>query len=60
MYAQIRGLTRRILAVRKDAILLGKRWIAGFIRRNPILKMKRHLRIDSICVNGATSKIIKL
>ena len=33
--------------------------MAGFIRRNPILKTKRHLRIDFIRVNGATSEIIK-
>ena len=58
-HAQIRGLTRRILAARRDALLLGKRWMAGFIRRNPILKMKRQLRIDSVRVNGAKSKIIK-
>ena len=39
-HAQIRALARRILAARKDVILLGKRWMAGFIRRNPILKTK--------------------
>ena len=58
-HAQIRALAGRILAARKDAIPLGKRWMAGFIRRNPILKTKRHLRIDSVRVNGATSEIIK-
>ena len=58
-HAQIRALAGRILAARKDAIPLGKRWMAGFIRRNPILKTKRHLRINSICVNGTISEIIK-
>ena len=33
--------------------------MAGFIRRNPILKTKRYLRIDSVYVNGAMSEIIK-
>ena len=33
--------------------------MAGFIRRNPILKTKKQLRIDSIRVNGATSDIIR-
>ena len=58
-YAQIRGLTRRILIARRDALPLRKRQIAGFIRRNPILKTKRQLRIDSVRVNGAKSEIIK-
>jgi hypothetical protein len=33
--------------------------MAGFLRRNPILRTKRQLRIDSARVNGATSDIIK-
>ena len=33
--------------------------MTGFIRRNPILKTKRHLRIDSVRVNGTMSEIIK-
>jgi len=33
--------------------------MAGFIRRNPILKTKKQLRIDSVRVNGATSNIIR-
>src|SRR5689334_22769230 len=36
-HAQVRALAGRILEVRKDAIPLGKRWMAGFLRRNPIL-----------------------
>ncbi len=58
-HAQIRALAGRILAARRDALPLGKRWMAGFIRRNPILKTKRQLRIDSVRVNGATSDIIR-
>ena len=33
--------------------------MAGFLRRNPVLKTKKQFKIDSICVNGATSDIIK-
>ena len=33
--------------------------MAGFLRRNPVLKTKKQLRIDSVRVNGATSDIIK-
>ena len=33
--------------------------MAGFLRRNPILKTKKQLRIDSIRVNSATTEIIK-
>jgi hypothetical protein len=33
--------------------------MAGFIRRNPILRTKKQLLIDSVRVNNATSDIIK-
>ena len=33
--------------------------MAGFLRRNPILKTKKQLHIDSVRVNGATTEIIK-
>jgi 4-hydroxybenzoate polyprenyltransferase len=33
--------------------------MAGFLRRNPVLKTKKQFRIDSTRVNGATSDIIK-
>ena len=58
-HAQIRAFAGRILAARHDAIPLGKRWMAGFLRRNPVLKTKKQFRIDSARVNGATSDIIK-
>jgi 4-hydroxybenzoate polyprenyltransferase len=38
---------------------LGKRWINGFLRRNPVLKTKKQFRIDFARVNSATSNIIK-
>jgi 4-hydroxybenzoate polyprenyltransferase len=33
--------------------------MTGFLRRNPVLKTKKQFRIDSACVNGATSDILK-
>ena len=33
--------------------------MAGFLRRNPILRTKKQLHIDSVRVNGATTEIIK-
>jgi hypothetical protein len=58
-HTQIRAFAGRILAIRRDATPLGKRWMAGFLKRNPILKTKKQFRIDSVRVNGATSDIIK-
>ena len=40
-YAQIRAFAGRILAARHDTVLLGKRWMAGFLRQNPVLKTKK-------------------
>ena len=47
------------MVARHDTVPLGKRWIAGFLRRNPVLKTKKQFRIDSVHVNRATSDIIK-
>jgi len=58
-HGQIRAFAGRILVARGDAAPLGKRWIAGFLRRNPILRTKKQLHIDSLRVNGATTEIIK-
>jgi 4-hydroxybenzoate polyprenyltransferase len=33
--------------------------MTGFLRRNPVLKTKKQFRIDSACVNSATSDILK-
>ena len=40
-YAQIRAFSGRILAARHNTTSLGKRWIAGFLRRNSVLKTKK-------------------
>jgi 4-hydroxybenzoate polyprenyltransferase len=58
-HTQIKAFAGRILAVRKDAKPLGKRWMTGFLKRNPILKTKKQFKIDSARVNGATSDILK-
>ncbi len=39
-HTQIRAFAGRILAARYDATPLGKRLMAGFLRRNPVLKTK--------------------
>jgi len=58
-HLQVRTFAGRILAAKGDAIPLGKRWMGGFLKRNPILKTKKQFKIDSVRVNGATTDIIK-
>lgn len=58
-HAQIKDFAQRLLALRGDTSTLGKGWIQGFLKRNPILKTKNHFRIDSTRVNGATTAIIR-
>ena len=58
-YAQIRAFAGRIFMGRHDAVPLGKRWMANFLRRNPVLKTKKQHRIDSVRVNSVTTVIIK-
>jgi len=47
------------LAARHDAAPLGKRWMTGFLKWNPILKTKKQFRIDSARINGVTTDILK-
>jgi hypothetical protein len=58
-YGQIRQFASRLLVIKGDHKKLGKRWMEGFLRRNPILRTKRARNIDSVRVNGATTAIIK-
>ena len=58
-HRQIKAFAGRILWARGDAVPLGKRWMTGFLRRNPILRTKKQLHIDSARVNSATTEIIK-
>jgi hypothetical protein len=58
-HLQIKDFAQRILAARGDTTTLGKKWIRGFLRRNPILRTKKQVLIDSVRVNGATSEVIR-
>jgi 4-hydroxybenzoate polyprenyltransferase len=58
-HGQIRQFASRLLVIKRDHKKLGKRWIEGFLRRNPILRTKRARSIDSVRVNSATTAIIK-
>jgi 4-hydroxybenzoate polyprenyltransferase len=59
-HAQIKVFGERLCALQGDPVPLGKRWIHRFIARNPILRTKKQVSVDSVRVNGATSDIIKL
>jgi hypothetical protein len=58
-HGQIRQFAGRLLVIKGDNQPPGKRWMEGFLRRNPILRTKRARSIDSVRVNGATTSIIK-
>ena len=59
-HAQIRLFGNRILETQETPeIRLGKRWIARFLTRNPVLQTQRARRIDSVRVNGATGPVIQ-
>ena len=58
-HSQIRQFVSRLLAIKGDHQQLGKRWMEGFLRRNPILRTKRARNIDSVRVNSATTSTIK-
>jgi 4-hydroxybenzoate polyprenyltransferase len=58
-HSQIRQFAGRLLAIKGDHKELEKRWIKGFLGRNPILQTKRVRSIDYVRVNSATTAIIK-
>jgi len=58
-HAQIKEFTQRILALKGDHKPLGKHWMQAFLKRNPAIRTKKHTTIDSQCVNGATTEVIK-
>ena len=41
IHTQIRAFAGRILAAWHDGLLLGKRWMAGFLCQNPVLQTKK-------------------
>jgi len=58
-HSQLKVFGERLCRLQNDDRPLGKRWIKRFLRRNPILKTKRQITVDSVRVNGATTDIIK-
>jgi len=58
-HIQVRKLAERALEVIGDTQPLGKRWIDGFIRRNPEIKFIRGKSIESSRINSATTKVIQ-
>lgn len=53
-HQQVRDFTQRVLAAHGDTQPLGKRWIEGFLRRNPAIKHRKSKPVDSALTNGAT------
>ena len=47
-YGQIKAFVGRILWARGNVVPLGKRWMAGFLQWNLILKTKKQLCINFI------------
>jgi hypothetical protein len=58
-HAQVRLFGNRLCALQGDPQPLGKRWVQRFFKRNPVLNTKKQYSIDSVCVNNATSDVIK-
>ena len=58
-HQQLKEFATRILVASDDLRPLGKRWIDGFLSRNPAIQTMRGKPIDSVRINGATTKIIK-
>jgi hypothetical protein len=58
-HAQIRVFGQRLLALQGDHLPLGRHWISRFLARNPILKTKRQIFVDSVRVNNACSEVIR-
>ena len=58
-HAQIRVFGQRLLALQGDHLPLGKHWMTRFLARNPILKTKRQIYVDSVRVNNACSEVIR-
>jgi hypothetical protein len=58
-YTQIKVFAQRLLTLQGDHQPLGRHWISRFLARNPILKTKKQIYIDSVRVNNACSEVIK-
>ncbi|KAK4122194.1 DDE-domain-containing protein [Parathielavia appendiculata] len=58
-HSQIKELAQRMLRARGDPTTLGKRWLARFLNRNPVLKTQRAREMEHARVNGATTEVIR-
>ncbi|OHE92284.1 hypothetical protein CORC01_12399 [Colletotrichum orchidophilum] len=58
-HAQVREFATRILRQGGDHRPLGKKWLEGFLRRNPALKTLRARSMDSKRVKSVTIDIVK-
>jgi 4-hydroxybenzoate polyprenyltransferase len=58
-HKQVKEFATTIIRSGGDDQPLGKRWMEGFIRRNPEVRTVRGKSIDSCRLNRATTKIIK-
>ena len=58
-YTQIRELAQKICVDHSKPREFGKRWIAAFLQRYPVLKTQRPQRIDSTRVKLATEERIR-
>ncbi len=58
-HAQVRLFASRILQASGDTSEIGKNWMEGFLRRNPLVKTLRGKPLDLQRINGATTERIK-
>ena len=58
-HSQLKEFAQRVLDTQGDPQPLGKRWIQGFLRRNPSLKTQRSQSIDSHRASNASTDTIK-
>ncbi|KAF7930064.1 hypothetical protein EAE99_004257 [Botrytis elliptica] len=53
-HRQIREIGEHLLDIRGGNSTLGKQWVTNFLQRNPEIRTKRQVRIDSARVKDAT------
>ncbi|KAL8299266.1 hypothetical protein RB593_009249 [Gaeumannomyces tritici] len=58
-HGELRYIASRTLEQGGDPQALGKRWVARFLARYPILKTQRARRIENARVNGASTEVIR-